>query len=114
MSTATSNRRHHRAVLLLSLALLAVAVLLRIDESGRVELPLINVSMPTVCGWRWLTGCDCPFCGLTRCFVAAAHGSLGEAWRFHPTGVLLFLVVVAQLPYRAVQLRRIKQSGRES
>lgn len=40
---------------------------------------------------------DCPFCGMTRSFVALAHGDLAAALRFHPAGPLLFAAMVVAL-----------------
>jgi hypothetical protein len=40
---------------------------------------------------------DCPFCGMTRSFVALAHGDLGASLRFHPAGPLLFVAMLAFL-----------------
>jgi Protein of unknown function (DUF2752) len=42
-----------------------------------------------------MLGARCPFCGLTRSFVALAHGRPGAALRFHPAGPLLFAAMVA-------------------
>jgi uncharacterized protein DUF2752 len=46
---------------------------------------------PIVCWLRALTGVPCPTCGLTRSFVAFAHGGWLEAFRAHPAGPILFL-----------------------
>jgi hypothetical protein len=40
---------------------------------------------------------DCPFCGMTRSFVALAHGEVSSAFRFHPAGPLLFAAMLAGL-----------------
>lgn len=44
-----------------------------------------------------LLGVDCPLCGMTRSFVAIAHGQLDRALAFHPGGPILFLATVATL-----------------
>jgi hypothetical protein len=46
---------------------------------------------PTLCVMHRTTGVPCPGCGLTRSFVATAHGDLGGAFAFHAFGPLLFL-----------------------
>lgn len=52
---------------------------------------------------------DCPFCGMTRSFVALAHGHLVAALRFHPAGPLLFVAMVAFLIAVAiVSIRRAR------
>jgi hypothetical protein len=41
---------------------------------------------------HWL-GAICPGCGLTRSFVALAHGDLGRSIAYHAFGPLLFAVM---------------------
>ena len=36
-----------------------------------------------LCGFRWLTGRPCPFCGLTRAMFALAKGHWSEALGFN-------------------------------
>ena len=40
-------------------------------------------------------GIDCPMCGMTRSFVALAHGHVREAFAFHAAGPLLFVAMIA-------------------
>jgi hypothetical protein len=47
-----------------------------------------------MCWFRSAFHVDCPLCGMTRSFVALAHGQLGAAFRFHPAGPLLFATMV--------------------
>ena len=54
-----------------------------------------------------LFGVECPFCGMTRSFVALAHGHVENAFRFHPAGPLLFVtMVVLVLTIIGVTVRR--------
>ncbi|MBK9030856.1 MAG: DUF2752 domain-containing protein [Myxococcales bacterium] len=46
------------------------------------------------CLSRALLHADCPMCGMTRSFVALAHGHLGAALGFHPAGPLLFVAML--------------------
>ncbi|MFH1117981.1 MAG: DUF2752 domain-containing protein [Pseudomonadota bacterium] len=95
-------------LLLLVLAFGAVAgsFILQPDGCGSLGLPVpftgIRVTLPEVCMSRRVLGVSCPGCGLTRSFVAAAHGDWTEAVRWNPMGPVLFLVVLFQIPYRAV------------
>lgn len=41
------------------------------------------VALPP-CGWRWLTGLPCPFCGGIRCLVALSHGEILGALAMNP------------------------------
>lgn len=55
-------------------------------------LPLAAVEDgPVLCPFRRMTSLPCPACGLTRSFVATAHGRLPEAFAFHLFGPFLFL-----------------------
>lgn len=58
-------------------------------------------TLPDVCFFHVVTGWDCPFCGLTRSFVALAHGEWRLSLSYHRLGWLVFLLLLAQFPYRA-------------
>jgi len=105
--------RYHRGILVLSAGVLLASLLLGLTREGHVRLPIVGMGMPWFCAWRRLTGLDCPGCGLTRCFVSAAHGHFAAALKFHPMGVVLFVAVVAQLPYRGMQLWRLVRGKKE-
>jgi len=112
-SAAGVRFRYHRTLLLISLAVLALAALLPPPVDGKLKLPFLDLPAPELCAWKRTLGWDCPGCGLTRCFVAMAHGRWAQAWGFHPLGTLLFLVVAAQIPFRAWQMRRIARGRHE-
>ncbi len=46
---------------------------------------------------------------MTRSFVSLAHAQWADAWRFNPVGFLFFAIVVFQIPYRILQLARIRR-----
>ncbi|HTR51253.1 MAG TPA: DUF2752 domain-containing protein [Kofleriaceae bacterium] len=46
------------------------------------------------CWFHEVFGLPCPFCGMTRSFVALAHGRIGDAFRFHAAGPLLAAAMV--------------------
>ena len=50
-----------------------------------------------VCGFRWLTGRPCPFCGLTRAMFALARGHVAEALRWHALSPLAAALAVGLL-----------------
>jgi len=54
---------------------------------------------------RLLTGVDCPGCGLTRSIVALVHGQLALGFRCHHLGPAVFVLLLAQVPYRLYYLR---------
>jgi hypothetical protein len=69
----------------------------------RVPLTRVVVSLPPVCMSSRLLGISCPGCGLTRSFVAVAHGQLALAVRMNPVGPILFFLACLQLPYRLIE-----------
>lgn len=52
-------------------------------------------SVGTSCWFRYLTGVQCAFCGMTRSFVHLAHGEVTAAFQWHPAGPLLAAWAVA-------------------
>jgi hypothetical protein len=57
-----------------------------------------------LCGFHWLTGRDCPLCGLTRGLSALAHGHWREAVRYNlltPLALGMLLALFWNHPVRA-------------
>ena len=108
--TCQQGTAYHWCYLLISLAVLTAAFVLRIDADGQVYVPILGISSPHMCWFMQITGIGCPGCGLTRCFVSLAHGDLASAWAFNPAGLLFFPVVGAQIPYHALQIWRIRHN----
>ena len=54
-------------------------------------------SLGGLCWFRAALHIECPFCGMTRSFVALAHGDALAAIRFHPAGPLLFVAMAVAL-----------------
>jgi hypothetical protein len=48
-----------------------------------------------LCGFHWLTGRPCPFCGLTRALFALAKGNWREAVHFNLLSPLGFAMLFA-------------------
>ncbi|MBL9122783.1 MAG: DUF2752 domain-containing protein [Planctomycetaceae bacterium] len=93
----------------LALAVLALALLLETEEGTRVVAPWLGVRLPELCyARRWL-GLNCPGCGMTRSFIAIMHGEFTAAWRYNPAGFLVWGVVAFQVPYRSLQLWRLRR-----
>jgi Protein of unknown function (DUF2752) len=102
-----SRARGHRRVLALSLAVVAMAFGLVERPGGRVTVRgLTGYPLPTACASRSLLGIRCPGCGLTRSFIHLAEGDWRASWRSHRLGGLLAAMVLAQIPYRLLALRR--------
>ena len=94
-------------VLVAAVVVLAGASVFGTSSDGRVSDPWFGIRVPNLCALKRTTGYDCPGCGLTRCFIAMGHGQWGRAFQYHPVGTAMFVVVAAQIPYRAIQLWRL-------
>lgn len=75
-------------------AQLAAATWLVPTTSGGVATS-DGTPLGALCWLHAAFGVDCPMCGMTRSFVALAHGEVAAAFRFHPAGPLLFVAMVA-------------------
>lgn len=107
-----SNQTFHWVILLICIGILTGAALLNVAGSG-VVVPGLNHRLPELCTLRRLTGLSCPGCGLTRCFIALAHGNVTAAWSFNPAGLWLFATIALQLPLRCYQLWRLHWGHQE-
>ena len=54
-----------------------------------------------LCPFHWLTGLDCPFCGLTRALFALAKGRLADAFHYTALSPLAAAMLLALLWDRA-------------
>ena len=80
--------------------LVGIAASLQVDLPDGVVIPVIDWRLPETCWSRREMNLPCPGCGLTRCFIMAAHGNFVGAARMHPGGVLLFSFLALQIPLR--------------
>lgn len=97
-----SARRAHLPTLLVSLAVVTLAILFQVTPDGS-GITLFGQRLPESCLIKSTSGKSCPGCGLTRSFVTGVRLDPG-AFRFHPIGPFLLLFVVAQIPYRSYRL----------
>jgi len=88
---------------------LTLSLLMSVREGTRVLMPILGKPLPELCHMRRYTGVDCPGCGMTRAFISLGHGRLSDAWRYNPAAFLLFPLMVFQIPFRAVQLWRMRR-----
>ena len=102
----------HRLLLVLASAVLIAAVVLEIGSDDRVVIPVANIALPGTCTFKRVLATECPGCGMTRCFISMAHGDWASAWTFNPAGIALFGFVAVQIPYRLMQLSRLRK-GRD-
>ena len=74
---------------------------------GRVALRgFTRYPLPESCISRSVFGMRCPGCGLTRSIIHLAEGDWRASWRAHRLGGLMAGLIVLQIPYRLIALRR--------
>jgi hypothetical protein len=100
---------YHVVLLALCTVTLLLAFPLSIRSQSQVVLPLLGVPLPELCMLKRTLGMNCPGCGLTRCFIALADGDLVSAWSYNPAGIWLFAIMAFQIPFRSLQLVRIRR-----
>jgi hypothetical protein len=64
-----------------------------VPVGDRIALPG-GAELGELCWFHAALHVACPMCGMTRSFVALAHGDPGAALRFHPAGPLLFAAML--------------------
>ncbi len=98
-------------IIMLSVAVLVTILSFVLTTNGPTDvvIPWLNVTLPSTCGMQNMVGVDCPGCGLTRSFITLAHGKLDASLAFNPAGILIFGVVLFQIPYRIAQLWRLRR-----
>ena len=96
--------RHWKTLLICS-GMLLLAVALRLNARGDVLLPYTSgPALPSACLTRQVLHMDCPGCGMTRSFIAMAHGQARRAFSYHRLGPVIFLYVLLQVPLQACVL----------
>ncbi len=76
-------------------------------SDGRVAVRgFTGYPLPHGCMSRNLFGLNCPGCGLTRSIIHLAEGDWRASWRNHRLGGIMAAVIVFQIPYRLLALRR--------
>lgn len=103
----------HRASLAAAVMVLLLSMTMSTSDGRRVMLPGMKAPLPETCMTKVAWGMPCPGCGMTRAFIALGHGRVGDAWAFNPAAFLIYPVVVFQLPWRWIQLRRLSAGKSE-
>ena len=73
---------------------------LEVTPADRVRVPWADRELPETCQHLTATGRPCPSCGVTRSVVTALHGNFGRSRQFHPAGVVIAAMQVAQCAMR--------------
>jgi len=100
-----ANRQTDVWILGICLAVVLAAALLRVNAAAD-GVVFFGHQLPEVCNAK-KAGIPCPGCGLTRSFVLGVRLD-PAAFRLHRLGPLFLLLVVAQIPYRAWRLWRVR------
>jgi len=61
---------------------------------GLALLPFPQNPTYLICGFRWLTGIPCPFCGMTRALSLLLKGQWNLALRFHPLSPIVLAILL--------------------
>lgn len=83
-----SPRNLHLRPLLVGTAFASVFVIAALVPQAAAE------QGPVLCPLKFATGLDCPFCGLTRAFVCAAHGNFAAATSYNPAWPAVALAIL--------------------
>ncbi|VAX36713.1 hypothetical protein MNBD_PLANCTO02-50 [hydrothermal vent metagenome] len=91
----------HLPWLLLGITVPLLGLLLTVQENNRVAFwGMSELPLPQVCFSRRVFHIDCPGCGLTRSVIYLMHGEFAASYAIHRLGWLMFLIIIAQVPYR--------------
>jgi len=100
-----ANRKNQIWILCSVLVILGMSIIFSVREDGSIYLPLKTAPpIPQTCMMKHLFKIDCPACGLTRSIINYSHGNFYEGWRYHRVGILIYLLIILQIPYRTYVL----------
>lgn len=89
--------------------MLLTAALMRVEGEHAVYVPGRTRPLPPSCLSQLIWGIPCPSCGMTRGMISMAHGAWSLAWQFNPASVVLYLFLLALIPWHLYQLWRIRK-----
>lgn len=91
----------HFPYLVAGLAVPLLASVLVVVDGERIAFCFLpEVVLPQSCFSRTVLNFDCPLCGLTRSVIYLVQGNLAASLAMHRLGWFVFLVILAQIPYR--------------
>jgi hypothetical protein len=101
-------RRHHFWMFWIAVAAIVLAFVLQVlpDQEHVAVRGLGRLVLPGTCLSKDLFHHDCPGCGLTRSVIYFAHMDWSDSWKLHRLGWLMAILIVSQLPYRALCMYR--------
>ena len=66
----------------------------------------INDNGWTLCIFRASSGFPCPGCGMTRSFISISGGNLALAYRYHPLGIVIYVLFLYLFVVKIVEIIR--------
>lgn len=106
MNQKKTAKKNRFEILVLAASLFAIVMsFYLVILKGSVHIPVDGgMQIPETCFIKTVTGINCPTCGLTRCFIAISHGSFAAAAGFNPGGIIAYIYVLFQIPYRIMRI----------
>lgn len=95
----------HFPFLAAGIAVPVLASLLVVVDSERIAFRFLpQFVLPQTCFSRAFFSFNCPACGLTRSIIFLVQGRFWDSLAMHRLGWFMFLLIVAQVPYRLWRL----------
>jgi hypothetical protein len=94
----------HLVIFIVCFGILAVCFILTPPQNGIPNVQIGDISLPSICQFRGLTGIPCPGCGLLRSMVYAMHGDVNNSFEHHKLGLITIVYVALQFLFRLAVL----------
>jgi len=105
------DRASHITYLAIFLVFILAPFLFELHPTSTQPLTFFGYAPPPGCPSQYYFHLECPGCGITRSFVAFAHGEWALSWHYHRIGILLYLFFAARVPVHAWLLYRPKSAA---
>lgn len=99
-------RRDQKTFLIACLSIVLASFALNPSPTRDAGVSILGFSLPSTCPSYIFFKTPCPGCGMTRSFVATAHGQFHNAFAHHRVGPFFFLFVFLHIPYRLYLFNR--------
>ncbi|MBF0607393.1 MAG: DUF2752 domain-containing protein [Magnetococcales bacterium] len=96
-------------ILVLCLSVLVLSRILYVEDGCAVSLN--GMTLPSICAFKNLFHINCPGCGLTRSFISISRMHLDKAWQYNRAGIVVYVFVILQIPYRMYLIARDSRAG---
>lgn len=68
-------------------------------------IPVLGgVQIPGSCFFKFITGHNCPTCGMTRSFISIGHGNFYGAARYNLGGIFAYLLCISFILFLAAKI----------